>query len=72
MLPSALRYEDRASQQEIQVTIAHAPVPEDTSDALFSPRTFHRTRTSAPSPSPEANAPPSPPRARPVARSEAP
>ncbi len=45
VLPTRLRYEDRALAQVTVVSIRHSPIPPDAPDTLFDPRSFHRPRT---------------------------
>lgn len=44
LLPTRMRYEDRATDSRIDVELTHQPLPEEMPSAMFEPRSFHRVR----------------------------
>ena len=44
LLPTRMRYEDRATDSRIDVELTHAPLPTEMPAAMFEPRSFHRVR----------------------------
>ncbi len=44
LLPTRMRYEDRATDSRIDVELTHQPLPPEMPSAMFEPRSFHRVR----------------------------
>jgi hypothetical protein len=44
LLPTRMRYEDRANESRIDVEVTHTPLPPEMPAAMFEPRSFHRVR----------------------------
>jgi hypothetical protein len=44
LLPTRMRYEDRATESRIDVELNHTPLPDEMPAAMFEPRSFHRVR----------------------------
>lgn len=44
LLPTRMRYEDRATESRIDVELTHTPLPPEMPTAMFEPRSFHRVR----------------------------
>ncbi len=44
LLPTRMRYEDRATDSRIDVELTHQPLPTEMPSAMFEPRSFHRVR----------------------------
>ena len=63
LLPTRMRYEDRATDSRIDVELSHTPLPAEMPAAMFEPRSFHRVRIDGtieeePAPAPEQGQPP--------------
>ncbi len=63
LLPTRMRYEDRATDTRIDVELTHTPLPASMPAAMFEPRSFHRVRVDGSieeEPAPEQGQPPKP------------
>jgi hypothetical protein len=63
LLPTRMRYEDRATDTRIDVELIHTPLPTEMPAAMFEPRSFHRVRIDGSieeEPAPEQGQPPKP------------